>query len=82
MIVALYLGNMKMFLLLSLISIMCSCVHKNTDEEVWKDLLGKTTSLIRIRINIRIRFSWIAWERQYIRIIMRDLMLIPPVNWL
>jgi len=22
---------------------MCSCVHKNTDEEVWKDLLGKTT---------------------------------------
>lgn len=43
MIVALYLGNMKMFLLLSLISIMCSCVHKNTDEEVWKDLLGKTT---------------------------------------
>ena len=32
-----------MFLLLSLISIMCSCVHKNTDEEVWKDLLGKTT---------------------------------------
>ena len=43
MIVALYLGNMKMFLLLSLISIMCSCVHKNTDEEVWKDLLGKAT---------------------------------------
>ena len=43
MIVALYLGNMKMFLLLSLISIMCSCVHKNTDEEVWKVLLGKTT---------------------------------------
>ena len=42
MIVALYLGNMKMFLLLSLISIMCSCVHKNTYEEVWKDLLGKT----------------------------------------
>ena len=32
-----------MFLLLSLISIMCSCVHKNTDEEVCKDLLGKTT---------------------------------------
>lgn len=43
MIVALYLGNMKMFLLLSLISTMCSCVHKNTDEEVWKDLLGKAT---------------------------------------
>ena len=34
---------MKILLLLSLISIMCSCVHKNTDEEVWKDLLGKTT---------------------------------------
>ena len=32
-----------MFLLLSLISTMCSCVHKNTDEEVWKDLLGKAT---------------------------------------
>lgn len=43
MIVALYLGNMKMFLLLSLISTMCSCVHKNTNEEVWKDLLGKAT---------------------------------------
>ena len=43
MIVALYLGNMKMFLLLLLISTMCSCVHKNTDEEVWKDLLGKAT---------------------------------------
>ena len=43
MIVALYLGNMKIFLLLSLISIMCSCVHKNTDEKVWKDLLGKAT---------------------------------------
>lgn len=43
MIVALYLGNMKIFLLLSLISTMCSCVHKNTDEEVWKDLLGKAT---------------------------------------
>lgn len=43
MIVALYLGNMKIFLLLSLISTMCSCVHKNTDEKVWKDLLGKAT---------------------------------------
>lgn len=43
MIVALYLGNMKMFLLLSLISITCSCIHKNADNEVWKDLLEKVT---------------------------------------
>ena len=77
MIVALYLGNMKMFLLLSLISIMCSCVHKNTDEEVWKDLLGKTT----IANTNKDKYKD-SWERQYIRIIMRDLMLIPPVNWL
>lgn len=41
MIVALYLGNMKMILLLSLISIICSCVHKNADKEVWKDLQEK-----------------------------------------
>lgn len=38
MIVALYLGNMKMILLLSLISIICSCIHKNADKKVWKDL--------------------------------------------
>ena len=82
MIVALYLGNMKMFLLLSLISIMCSCVHKNTDEEVWKDLLGKTTIANTNKDKYKDSFLVIAWERQYIRIIMRDLMLIPPVNWL
>ena len=35
MIVALYLGNMKMIVLLSLISTVCSCVHKNADKEVW-----------------------------------------------
>ena len=34
MIVALYLGNMKMIVLLSLISTVCSCVHKNADKEV------------------------------------------------
>ena len=43
MIVALYLGNMKMILLLSLISIICSYVHKNADKEVWKDLQEKVT---------------------------------------
>lgn len=34
MIVALYLGNMKMILLLSLISITSSCIHKNADIKV------------------------------------------------
>ena len=43
MIVALYLGNMKMILLLSLISITSSCIHKNADKEVWKDLQEKVT---------------------------------------
>lgn len=41
MIVVLYLDNMKMILLLSLISIMYSCIHKNNDKETWKDLLEK-----------------------------------------
>lgn len=43
MIVALYLGNMRMILLLSLISMTSSCVHKNADKEVWKDLQEKVT---------------------------------------
>ncbi|WP_455624343.1 hypothetical protein [Parabacteroides sp.] len=34
---------MKMILLLSLISTMYSCVHKNTDKEIWKDLQEKAT---------------------------------------
>ena len=67
---------MKILLLLSLISTMCSCLHKNADEGIWKNLPDKATIA-----NIRIRFSWIAWVRQYIQIIIRDLMLIPHMNW-
>ena len=34
---------MKILLLLSLISTMCSCLHKNADEGIWKNLPDKAT---------------------------------------
>lgn len=34
---------MKILLLLSLISTMCSCLHKNADERIWKNLPDKAT---------------------------------------